>query len=822
MLPTKEGFSPATGLSNEEVVKQRLTFGWNLLEEKKKISAFSIFFRQLTSFLILLLLFASAISFLVGDVFDGIVILFTVLLNAILGFYQEYKAEKAIRALKSLVSSKVTVVREGREFEIDSKELVPKDVVILAEGDKIPADGKLIEAFHLEVNESSLTGESMHVLKEVGEEERDGVYMGTVVVKGRGKIEVVATGAHTKFGQIAETLVMMEEGETPLQRQLGRLGRELVVGTLLICFIIFVIGIMSGQGKILMFLTSVSLAVAAVPEGLPAVVTIILAIGVQRMVKKRAIVRKLSAIETLGATSVICSDKTGTMTKNEMIVRKVWVDGGFSDITANLAFSPTFSKLLKIGVLCNSAKLVYRIDGGTYDILGDPTEGALLLLADELHFNSNAIREEGKLVDEFPFDADKKLMSVLWQIGNTTSVLTKGSPEAVISLCSSMFVNGEVVPIDEQMRNDLLGVFAEAAKKRLRLLGFAYKDTGLLNDGYKREEVENGLTFVGFVGMEDAPRHGVREAVERAERAGIRVVMLTGDHQFTAVSIAQEIGLVDHDGADVIVGKQLDDISDSELDSIVERVKIFARIAPHHKLRIVQAFQRKGFVVAATGDGVNDALALKQADVGVAMGITGTDVAKEASDMVVVDDNFTTIVEAVTEGRVIYRNILKVITYLLSGNVGEILVIFLAIVAGLPSPLAPIQILWVNLITDSFPALALASDSHPGDIMKRKPREKDKDILDEGNLAYILIVGALVGVITLISYIVTFSNFGEKTAQMVALNVIILLHLINAFIVRRSRYVFANKALLAVVVLTILLQIAISTIEPLRVIFRFS
>ena len=812
----------ANGLSAKLAEERLLQFGFNEIDHQKKISPFHLFFSQLVSFLTLILIIAGAVAFLIGERVDALFIFAIVLLNACLGFWQEYKAERAIQALKKLTVSRTTVIRDGIEQHLDSRFLVPGDVILLAEGDKIPADAKVIESSHFETNEAALTGESLPVYKNPHDEEASHIFMGTVVARGRAKAVVEQTGMQTKFGQIARSLTLIQEEPTPLQKQLDVLGKQLGILVLFIAVVLFFVGLSSGRDIMEMFLISVSLSVAAIPEGLPAIVTITLAVGVQRLVRKKTIMRRLAAVETLGAASVICTDKTGTLTKNEMTVRKIWTCEGDVDVGKNEHKGKevrNLHELIRCAVLCNNAKLVYRHDHGSSDVIGDPTEGGLLIMATTLGYSLEEIKEQsGTFFDEFGFDPHEKLMTVAYQKGKDVRLYTKGAPEVTVSRCTKFLCQGEEKELDDETKGKILQACYTYARKRYRIIALATRsyDQTVFPE---RREVEKNLTFLGFVAMADPPREGVKEAVSICKKAGIQVVMLTGDNEVTAESIALEIGLIEKN-EDVLTGEQLDSLSEDEISQLLPRIRIFARISPHHKLKIVQAYQRNGHVVAVTGDGVNDALALKQSEVGVAMGLGGTDVAKEASDMIITDDNFVTVVHAIEEGRVIYANITKTILYLLSCNTGEVLTIAMALFANLPTPLLPVQILWMNLVTDGPPALALAADTKALDIMHLPPRGKDHNILNVSSVERMVSLGVVMAVLTLLIFFFFLQRSGETVARTIAFSSLILFQMVAALAVRGKQSPLSNVRLLWAIFLTIFIQVIILLSPFLRGIFR--
>ncbi len=759
------GSDPKVGLSEGEAQRRLTECGLNELVEKKRVSAWQLFLEQFKNFLIIILLVAVALSAVLGEVADAIVIFVIVLFAAGLGFYQEYRAERALEALKKMAAPLAKVVRDGQEKEVPACEIVPGDIVMLSTGDKVPADMRLIEAVNLKTGEAPLTGESMPVEKTVetinGEvslgDRVNMAFMGTVVVYGRGRGVVTATGMRTEFGKIAALLQAVEKERTPLQINLDKLGKYIGAAALVLCFVLAGIGVMRGHEILEMVIWGVSLAVAAVPEALPAVVTISLALGVQRMVQRHALVRKLPAVETLGCTTFICSDKTGTLTQNQMTVKGILVDdkvieisgsgyqpeGGFyhDGMPVNVQNEPGLKMLLEAVALCNDASLVC-IDGN-WQVRGDPTEGALLAAAAKAGLERDELYRRAPRVREIPFSSEGKRMTTVHKSSTGTLVAySKGAPEVVLEACKYIYRDGRMVVLDKEERQRVLQVAHEMAESALRVLGIAYK----LLPEETSEAVDTEMVFLGLVGMIDPPREEAKDAVKLCDQAGIKSVMITGDHKLTAIAIARELGLL-KDGV-ALSGDELDKLSDEEFEAIVEKVEVYSRVSPAHKLRVVEALTKRGHVVAMTGDGVNDAPALKKADIGVAMGITGTDVSKEAADMVLTDDNFASIVAAVEEGRGIFDNIKKYLMYLLSSNIGEILLMAVAILfgplIGLPPgaiPLIAIQILFVNLVTDGLPAIALSVDPAAPDVMERKPRPRGQGVFTMPVVALIIVGG---------------------------------------------------------------------------------
>lgn len=816
------------GLTNKEALERLSQFGKNEITTFKKINPLSIFISQFKSFLILILIIAALLSLASSivaksdDFLDTIFIFIILFVNAILGFVQEFKAEKAIAALKKMIVEKIRVIRDGEELEIDATLLVPGDVIIIEEGKRIPADAQLLSGFNIQTNEAPLTGESAPVPKEAagsGKEDKNFVYAGTIAESGFGKAKVSATGLNTRFGKIAKLLEMIKEEPTPLQENLTKLGRQLGVTGIIAATVVIGAGVFYGTKILEMLLTGTSLAVAVIPEGLPAVVTITLAIGVQRMARVHSIIRKLSSIEAIGSVDVICSDKTGTITKNEMVVKRVFLNQKIFELSDE-KLTPgvvELKKILKISALCSTASLAK--DNGKLTVLGDRTEGALLAYAAENNFDFAKIRSQEKIVTEFPFDPRIKMMSVVTKTSTTKSeILTKGAPEIVLEKSTKISIEGKILPISAEVRGEIEAAITAESSKGYRLLAFANRETENENIP-PREAIEANLTFVGFVSIFDPPREEVKSAISVVQNAGVKVVMITGDNPLTAATIAFEIGLVKNSKPPVLTGADLDKMTNDKLKEKVKECLVFARVTPEHKLRIVQAFQNLGFSVAVTGDGVNDAPALKAADVGMAMGIIGTDVAKEASDMVIADDNFTSIVAAVRQGRVVYENILKSTRYLLSCNSGELMAILGAVIVGFPSPLTPVQILWMNLVTDGLPALALSQDRPNPAIMERSPRSKSDSIVKSVGISWILVFGIILALATILPFAFLNTTSTLDLARTTAFTILVLGEMVVAFLARRGETWYSNKLLLLAVVTTIILQIVILTFAPFQKIF---
>jgi len=797
------------GLSNEEVQKRLAHYGRNVLPEKGAKSLWGLFLEQFRDFLVLILIGATGVSFLVGEATDALVILAILILNAILGVVQERKASRALEALKKMSVPGCEVVRGGVVEEVSSEELVPGDIVILREGDFIPADLRLVEARALRVDEASLTGESQAVEKEIAALSEDTplperlnmAYAGTLVTYGRGKGVVVATGQEREIGKIALLLEKEEETLTPLQKHLASLGKLLGILVIAICALIFVLGFVREHALLEMFMTAVSLAVAAIPEGLPAVVTVVLALGVYRMSQHRAIIRKLPAVETLGCTTYICTDKTGTLTENRMQVRERFFFG-------------EEEKLLQVAVLCNDASL-----GGEVKFLGDPTETALLEYARDRGVDIAELRTRYPREGEIPFDSRRKMMSTWHTIDGRKEILVKGAPDVVLLRCRFLLKGGVIRPFGEEDRREVEKALEGMAGKALRVLAFAFRPRKG-NEDYEEED----LIFVGLLGMMDPPRKEAKLALQEAGRAGITTVMITGDNALTAQTIAQELGMFSPQDL-VVTGMELEKWSAEELREKIKRIRVFARVWPEQKLRIVEALQGHGEVVAMTGDGVNDAPALKKADIGVAMGVTGTDVAKEVADMVLSDDNFATIVEAIREGRVIFENIRKFVLYLLSCNLGEILVVFVPILLGWFRPLIPVQILLINLVTDGLPALALGVDSPEKGLMSRKPRPPREGIITPAYLRFIFWGAIFIAFPVIVGFWLGLRNGDLPTARTLAFLTLGLGELWRAYSFRSERENFwridprTNLYLVGACLLSLAVLVLAVAVPPLGRVF---
>ncbi|WP_202079915.1 calcium-transporting P-type ATPase, PMR1-type [Caldalkalibacillus salinus] len=850
------------GLDWKEAKQRLRRVGPNQLQDQSQISAFAILLNQFKDFMVLVLLAATLVSGLLGEYTDAITIIAIVVLNAILGFVQEYRAEKSLIALKELTAPTAHVIREGKLEEIPASELVPGDIIYFEAGDRIPADLRLFETKGVNIEESALTGESVPVYKEAVQVIRDEnvslgdqynmAFMGTLVTRGSGQGIVVATGMDSQMGQIAELIQTTESIQTPLQHRLEQLGKVLITVALILTAIVVFTGIWHGHDAYKMFLAGVSLAVAAIPEGLPAVVTIALALGVQRMIKRKAIVRKLPSVETLGCASVICSDKTGTLTQNKMTVTTMWLNNQLIEVTGS-GYEPKgkfykegghtlthaqqslVSQMLEFGVLCNNATLSEEaeVDGGllkkkkTYwDITGDPTEGALMVAGAKAGIWKNKLNQTYQRLEEFPFDSARKMMTVYVTTSDGhRKVVTKGAPDVLLERCTHVIWNGRKTPLTDHIRQHIIKANDRLAGMALRNLAIAYRDAGP-HELQNEFQAEQHLVFVGLFGMIDPPREEVKQAISECKQAGIKTVMITGDHQKTAEAIAQQLG-IRQQGSMSINGTELENMGQQAFEDIVEDVTVYARVSPEHKLRIVKALQKKGHVVAMTGDGVNDAPAIKASDIGIAMGITGTDVSKEASSLILSDDNFSTIKAAIEEGRNIYENIRKFIRYMLASNVGEILVMFFAMLAGMPLPLVPIQILWVNLVTDGLPAMALGVDPSEKNVMSIPPRERKESIFARGLGWKICSRGLLIGLATLAAFWLTLQNHPDDLirAQTIAFATLVMSQLIHVFDCRSEKSIFhrnpfENKWLILAVLTSTLMLLGVMYLEALQPIFR--
>ena len=813
------------GLSDDEAQKRFDRYGPNNLKEKKKESIFVKFIKQFNDFMIITLIIAAIISAVVSklngeaDYIDSIIIVAIVIFNAIMGLVQEQKAEKSLEALKKMTAPNAKVRRNGRVQEIDATLVVPGDIVILEAGNYVPADCRLINSYNLKIEESALTGETISSLKDSSKILKENTAMGdlcnmvfatTIVVNGHGEAIVVETGMNTRVGKIAGMIIEDESPETPIQKKLAEVGKILAIACIIICVLIFVIGIFKKIPIIEMFMTSVGLAVAAIPEGLPAIVTIMLSIGVTKMAKKNSIIRKLPAVETLGSSSVICSDKTGTLTQNKMTVTEVRNCFGRAN-------SNERKFILELGTMCTDTT-EERING-KLGFVGEATEVAISNAAMEEGVSKSFLYDEMKRINDIPFDSKRKMMTTIHKYGNEYRIITKGAPDVLLKRCSNCYSGGQIVPIFSK-KDDINEQNNQMAEKALRVIAVAYKDVEKLPE---MQDVEKDLIFCGLIGMIDPPREGVKEAVRTCRRAGIKTVMITGDHLQTAKAIAKELGILKR-GDLAIDGETLERMSQHELEQNIMDYSVFARVSPEHKVRIVKAFQSTGAVVAMTGDGVNDAPALKNADIGIAMGKGGTDVAKNAADMILLDDNFVTIVEAVKQGRNIYDNIKKAIHFLISTNIGEIVTIFFGLVLGIKSPLLAIQLLWINLVTDSLPAIALGLEKEEENIMSRLPRNPKKNLFADGLWWKIIIEGAMLGIFTLLAFSIGNRLYSVEVGRTMAFLTLGILELVHSFNIKSEESIFKigvleNKYLVGALVLGVILQVIVVVVSPLAQVF---
>lgn len=850
-----------TGITAEEAAQRLRKYGPNELQAQPGRTIWSMLLDQFKEVMVLMLIGAAIISGLVGEVEDSIIILLIVVLNAILGVAQESKAENSLAALRKLSAPVATVIRGGKIQHIPARELVPGDLLVLEAGTSISADARLVEAVNLRCEEATLTGESVPVEKTADLLRNDDiglgdqvnmVFSGTTAVYGRGRALVVGTGMHTEIGKIASMIQATPQEPTPLQVKLEELGKSLGAMALVLVVLVFLAGLLRGEPAFEMFMTAISLAVAAIPEGLPAIVTIVLALGVQRMIKRHAIIRKLPAVETLGTATVIASDKTGTLTQNEMTVTWIYVNGQFLEVTGE-GYEP-FGEFVKqdgdkkqepladehLNVLLHGFSLVNdaRFDANSdgYEIVGDPTEGALVVLAAKagVSVEDDTVYQR---IGEIPFDSRRKRMTTFHRIegdGKLSGIgalasgvvsFSKGAPDVLLPLCGYMYSQGEIVPLTDAKREELSEINAAMGGEALRVLALAFHTWDNMPENITPDAVEQDMVFAGFAGMIDPPRPEVRAAVEVAKEAGIRTVMITGDHRLTATAIARELGILEHEKQLVVSGPELEKLTDSKLEQVIEDVRVFARVSPEHKVRIVDALKARGHVVAMTGDGVNDAPALRRADIGASMGITGTDVAKEASEMVLADDNFATIVAAVAEGRTIYANIRKAIYYLLSCNVGEIFAIFMSIMLGWGRPLTAIQILWINLVTDGLPALALGVEPSEKGEMHRKPRSSRESVFAGGMSYRIMLHGCLIGTLGLMAYYLGMRRGAPVAmARTMAFATLAFSQLFQALNARSSQSLFrvglfSNKYIVLAFLGSAALQLTVMLVPSLRLVF---
>lgn len=840
------------GLS-EEVAGLRLKeYGPNELKEEAKKSFLSKVIGQFSDFLILILIGAALVSLFVGETKDAIVIMSIVIVNALLGIYQEGRAEKALEALKKMSSPNANVIRGGKSVEIKASLLVPGDLVVLEAGDIIPADLRLIESSNLKVEEASLTGESVPVEKDASFITKDEValgdrinmaYMSTIVTYGRGLGLVTSTASKSEIGKIASMIQSIEEESTPLQKKLNQLGKILGIATIVISIAVFVIGMIQGREILEMFMIAISLAVAAIPEGLPAIVTIVLAIGMNKMVERNAIVKRLLAVETLGSTSVICTDKTGTLTQNEMTVVSLYINNKVIDVSGR-GYSPQgdfklgeevldvekvkgLNLMLTMVALVNDAKL--EETDSQYKIIGDPTEGALVTLAAKAGFTTKDLNIKYPRVKEIPFDSSRKMMTTFHKSSSLAEIVsvTKGAPDIIINRCNKILLDGDIVDFDEDLKKQVKDQNIEFSKKALRVLAVSYKEYKSLPKDPDSETNEQDMIFVGLTGMIDPLRPEAKKAIALCKKAGINTIMITGDYKETAYAIAKDLGLAD-DESQAMMGNNIDSMSDEDLREVVKNTKVFARVSPEHKVRIVTALRDNGDVAAMTGDGVNDAMAIKKADIGISMGITGTDVAKNTADMILTDDNFASIVAAVEEGRIIFSNIKKFVYFLLSCNIGEILLVFTSILLNLPVPLLPIQLLWLNLVTDSFPALALGVEKGEPDIMDRPPRDPKEAILDKRMLLGVSVQSIAVGGASLAAYLFALNLYGVANiveARTIVFATLIISELLRAYSSRSQRFtlwkigIFSNKTMLWATTGAFILLLAVIYIPFMNTVF---
>ena len=801
-----------TGLTKREVTIRQEQYGKNKLKEKTKENIFIRFIKQFNDFMIIILIIASivsaTISFMQGesDYLDSVIIIAIVIFNAIMGIVQEEKAEKSIEALKQMTPQLAKVIREKNIEQINAEELVPGDIIFLEAGNNVPADCRIIESNNLRIEESSLTGETQPVEKTDKEMLKENIDMGdmlnlafmaTTVVNGHGIAIVTETGMNTRVGKIANLMIENESPETPIQKKLTEVGKILSIACLIICFAIFVIGMLKKIEPIEMFMTSVGLAVAAIPEGLPAIVTIMLSIGVTKMAKKNTIIRKLPAVETLGSSKVICSDKTGTLTQNKMEVVKIE------------SYEPSFA--IELGTMCTDCNITHK--HGKVLAQGEPTEVAIVNEGLKRNLNKDELYGGMQRIADIPFDSTRKMMTTIHRVGGKYRVITKGAPDVLLNKCSKVYKNGSIISIDINEKNRIISLNEKMANEALRVIAVSYKDIDSLPNKIDETTIEKDLVLVGLIGMIDPPREGVKEAVRTCTKAGIKTVMITGDHIATAKAIAKDLGILKI-GDKAVTGRELDKISQKDLERDISSYSVFARVTPEHKVRIVKAWQRTGAVVAMTGDGVNDSPALKKADIGIAMGKNGTDVAKNASDMILTDDNFVTIVEAVKQGRNIYDNIKKAVHFLIATNIGEIVTIFMGLVLGLKTPLLAIQLLWINLVTDSMPAIALGLEPAEVGIMQRKPRDSKKGLFADGLWGQIILEGIMIGMLTLFAFSFGNNLYNVEVGRTMAFVSLGLLELVHCFNIKSEQSlfktgIFDNKYLIGSFILGTLIQVIV-------------
>ena len=817
------------GLTEKEVQERQEKYGKNKLQEKKKESFIVKFIKQFNDFMIIILIIASIISAVVSkmqgenDYVDSIIIIGIVVFNALMGVIQEAKAEKSIEALKQMTPQLAKTIRNGKTVEVNAEELVKGDIIILDAGNFVPADCRILESHNLKIEESSLTGETQGAEKDADVicsknaplgDMKNMAFMASITVNGHGKAVVTDTGMNTKVGQIANMIIEDEAPQTPLQKKLGEVGKILGLACLAICVIIFVMGLIKHIEPVEMFMTSVGLAVAAIPEGLPAIVTIMLSIGVTKMAKKNSIIRKLPAVETLGSSSVICSDKTGTLTQNKMKVVDVR--------SQNKKF------IIELATLCTDCDI--NVESGVPQVTGEPTEKAIVEECINMGTVKDKLENFMPRINEIPFDSNRKMMTTIHKIGNKYRIITKGAPDVLLQKCTKQvdliteMQNQYNIKIKSLENLKIQSDSRQMAQKALRVIAVAYKDLDTLPSKIDSQNIENNLTFVGLIGMIDPPREGVKEAVQVCKNSGIKTVMITGDHLETAKAIAKDLGILEHKDM-AITGQELDKMSQNQLEKKIRDYSVFARVTPEHKVRIVKAWQKNGAVVAMTGDGVNDSPALKNADIGIAMGKNGTDVAKNAADIILTDDNFVTIVEAVKQGRNIYDNIKKAIHFLIATNIGEIVTIFMGLVLGLKSPLLAIQLLWINLVTDSLPAIALGLEKPEKDIMQRKPVDSKKGIFADGLWNKIIVEGIMIGVLTLVAFSIGNKYYGLEAGRTMAFLSIGFLELIHSFNVKNEKSIFEagifeNKYLVGSFVLGIFIQVIVVVVPAFAKVFE--
>ena len=842
------------GLSQAEAQKRLKIYGPNTIIKQRAFSGWKIFLSQFTNFLIIILVLATVIAFLAGKITTGVVIFFTIILNVILGFVMEHRAEKSIAALKKMLVPFVRVIRDNKEQKIEISSLVPGDIIVLEEGMKIPADARILRAVNLEVNEASLTGESMPVAKKTEPdkegEKQDMVFMGTIITKGYGEAVVVETGTRTAFGKIAEMLGEIKEPASPLQKQITILGRRIAIIAFSIAAFILIFGVFN---EVLAFISAgmvdakdiwlaiyeqallaLSLFVAVIPQGLLLVLTLALSLGAHRMATRKAVIKRLNTVETLGCAQVICTDKTGTLTKNEMKVQKIWIGGKELEIgEKEFSSSPLVKELkeeialfLKIGVISNTAEVHPKKQGG-FEILGDPTEASLLVLAEKAGLKERELKSRGQIVAEFSFDQTLKRRTVVWQEQEEKFIFSVGAPETILEISNKILKQGKEVHLCSEQHQEIIQTFESLASKGYRMVALAYKRARPGQLSTERKKIEKDLVFAGLAAIYDPPRPEARQAIKMCQEAGIRVIMITGDNKLTALAIAKEVGLIKEGNESVMTGKELDQMSEAEFSRAVNKNNIFARTTPAHKLKIVEILQKQNKVVAVTGDGVNDAPALKEADIGVAMGITGTDVAKEASKMIITDDNFATIVKATKEGRTIFDNIKKFTQFLLSANAIETPLVVAAMFLGWPLPLHPLHILWINLVTDSIPAVTLSVEPPCKGIMKRKPRPFRETIF-KGIISPILIIGGLgfLMALAIFGWIYFIEDGGIERARTMAFTFIVLFKLFFVFSCRSFTEnilklgFLTNKKMILAVLLSVSLQIIVVHIPLMQVFFK--